>query len=229
MRTPAATTALGVTTLLLTAALGWLLLVGPATSTLGEVRAKGAAAAAQSSGLARQLRTLEDQRDGLDEVRREADRLAVMFPPTADQPGFFAMVTEAAALAGIGPQQLTTLSPTAPVAQTSGTPATPEEQAAAAAEAELAVQTVTITVEASYDAVRDLLLNLERMDRSLLISSVNVNGDAGGGSLTVAIEGRTFVAPPLVVPAATTDTRADAADDTDDTDTTGDDATASER
>lgn len=200
LRTPTATITLGCTLLALTAVLGWFLLVGPATSALGEVRTKADAAAALNTSMTGELRRLEEQRDGLREIQAEADELAVMFPPTADQPGFFATVTRAATRAGIGPKAITTLSPTAPVARTTGTPTTPEDRAAALAAAQVAVQTVTITVEASYAQAHDLLRNLERMDRSLLMVSVAVNGDPAAGQLVVSITGSTFVAPPLPEP-----------------------------
>ncbi len=200
LKTPAATITLGLSVLVLTAGLGWLLLVGPATGALGDVRAKADQAAVLNTTMTDQLRRLEQQRDGLGAIRAQADELAVMFPPTADQPGFFETVTTAATRAGIGPKAITTLSPTAPVALTTGTPATAEDRATALAQAQLAVQTVTITVEASYAQAHDLLHNLERMDRSFLTASVAVNGDPTAGQLVVSITGSTFVAPPLPQP-----------------------------
>lgn len=200
LRTPTATVILGVAGMVLVAALGWLFLVGPVTGSLGDARGEGAALSERNATMTAQVRGLESQRDGLSKIRALADELGVMFPPTADQPRFFRTVAAAAFKAGIGPKDITTLSPTAPVAQMTGTPATVEERTAALAQSELAVQSVTITVETSYVQARDLLANLERMDRSLLVQSVSVSGDGEGGKVVVSISGSTFVAPPVPAP-----------------------------
>lgn len=200
LRTPTATIVLGGAAMVLVAALGWLFLLGPVTSDLGDARAEATVAVERNATMTTRLRSLEAQRDGLSKTRAVADELSVMFPPTADQAGFFRLVADAAIAAGIGPKDITTLSPTAPVAEMTGTPATLAERKAALAQSELAVQRVTITVETSYARGREFLANLERMDRSLLVESVGVSGSGDGGTVVVSISGSTFVAPPLRAP-----------------------------
>ncbi len=207
LRTPTATIVIGVLSLLVTAGLGWLLIVGPVTGTLADVRAEATAVQRTQQTMQIELDALERRRDDLPQIREVADQLARMFPSTADQPEFFRLVTAAAARAGIGPKAITSLSPTAPVAQTTGSSATPEERAASLAAADLAVQTVTITISASYPQARDLLNNLERMDRAFLLETVSLGG--AGDALVVSITGKTFVAPPLTEPDL--DQRTDAA------------------
>ncbi|WP_372727812.1 hypothetical protein [Nocardioides sp.] len=199
LRTPTATITLGVLALLVTAGLGWLLLLGPVTGSLGRAHAQSAQAVQQNESMAAELRALEDQRDGLAELTVEADRLAVLFPPTADQPGFFTSVTTAARKAGINPKAITTLSPSAPVPVTGAT-GSPEQPAPAPADARLAEQTVTLTVTARDGQIQALLRHLEKLDRSFLITTVDISGAGPTDPLTVSISGKTFVAPPVTAP-----------------------------
>ncbi|HYF72587.1 MAG TPA: hypothetical protein VD864_07185, partial [Nocardioides sp.] len=109
--TPGATKVVGSLAMAVVAGLGWLVAVGPETDALSEAREQVTATRDQNSVLTAQLATLERQRDGLSATRRDARRLAALFPPTADQPGLFEAVTAAAVDAGIGPQGVTTLTP----------------------------------------------------------------------------------------------------------------------
>ena len=150
LRTPSATKILGALVLLLVAALGWVLVVGPETSALADARAQIQSTRDQNQVLATQLSALEAQRKELGPTRRAAARLAEKFPPTADQPGLFEAVTAAAVDAGIGADGVTTLAPSPP--QVGGADAaTGAVGAVPATGGNLASQTVTVSITGGYD------------------------------------------------------------------------------
>lgn len=197
-RTPGATKLVGAGGLLLTAALGWMFVVGPQVSALADVRLEIEETRSQNVVLRQQLATLQQQSLELEETRRTARGLAAQFPPTADLPELFRTVTAAAVDAGIGERGVTTLAPTAPVM--SGTdPATglPLEEGS---EPTLARQTVSVSVEGTYDQTQQLLENLEQMTRAYLITSVALTGAEDTGTFQTAITGEMFVMPPLAPP-----------------------------
>ena len=149
--------------------------------------------------------------EDLGDTRRAEERLAALFPPTADQPGFFEQVGAVAREAGYAPGDITTLSPSAPTPLAPPAPAAPaptgEEdgaaaEAAPAVPADLAVQTVTMTLDGGYEQARRMLRGLERLDRAFLVRSVSVSGGSDSSSLTMSISGVTYVAPPVPAPAA---------------------------
>lgn len=205
LRSAQATVALGAVLLLVVAAGGWFLVVGPASGSLGTARTELSDARDANGRLAVRMRRLEQQQSALPEVRLAADELATLFPPTADQPGFFQQVDRAAQLAGIRPRQVTSLSPGTPVPWEPDAAAEGDEPGAdpgaGAADGdsppELAVQAVAITVEATYPQARVMVAALERMERSLLISSLSVAVGEDGRTAVVTITGSAFVAPPL--------------------------------
>ena len=212
LRSASATGLIGGLLVLVVAALGWVLLLGPATAHVSEQREAAEAAADRSTLLAAQLARLQAQAQDLGDTEEAEERLAALFPPTADQPGFFAQVGKAALEAGYSPAEITSLSPSAPTplappvpeaAPVEGETATDPASAAAAVPADLATQTVTMTLTGSYDEARRLLAGLERLDRAYLLRSVSLSGEAGSSSLTLSISGVTYVAPP--VPAPSTD------------------------
>jgi Tfp pilus assembly protein PilO len=201
--TPKATKALGGISLLAVAAASWVLAVGPQTSKLNETRAEVESARQQNEVLTQQLGQLRQQRTQLTATRQDARRLAEQFPPTADQPGLFREVTEAAVAAGIGPKGVTTLAPTPPVigGTQNGVPAVPPT----GGNGLLASQTVSVSVTGSYDQTQTLLENLEHMPRAFLIDSVSLSGGEGetGAVYTTTITGQMFVMPPVTDPGKT--------------------------
>jgi Tfp pilus assembly protein PilO len=199
--TPIATKVVGAVSLLVLAALGWALVVGPETATLSETRAEIEITRDQNGVLALQLAQLEKQREQLGDTRRTARELATQFPPTADQPGLFEAVTTAAVEAGIGAQGLTTLAPSPPLlgeADAAGT--TPDPAAGGASR--LARQTVSVSVAGTYDETQRLLANLEHMPRAYLVTSVTLASDGDAG-YTTTISGEMFVMPPVDDPGQT--------------------------
>lgn len=202
LRTLGATKILGVLGLVVTAGLGWLIVVGPATAALSDVRLAITTTRDQNDVLEAQLVALTRQAEQLDETRATAAELFAKFPPTADQPGVFREVTAAAANAGIGPQDITSLTPTPPMIgaadPTTGVPLEGDGS-------NLARQTVTVVVEGSYDETQRLLENLEQMPRAFLITSVSLTGGSEDGGFATTVAGDMFVMPPIEDPASTTD------------------------
>lgn len=221
LRTAPATILIGVVGTALIAVLGWLLLLGPLTAKVSETKDAVDAAVDRNQLMTGQVAGLEQQKERLPKIRTVADELAELFPATADQPGFFAAVNDAAREAGISPDNVTTLSPTAPsLVDASGeatsetttetaptaptTPATGTSAEGTPSGVDLAQQTVSITVEGSYDEVQKLVANLEDMPRAFVIDSLSISSgessEGGPSALTVSITGSTFVAPPVDYP-----------------------------
>lgn len=196
LQTPRATTCIGIVALLLIAAVSWTFVIGPEVSRLSTVRTQIQDTRDQNDVLGVQLARLVKQSRDLEDVRRTAEALAAKFPPTADQPGLFEAVTEAAVDAGIGAGGVTTLAPSPPAVGgdvAAGGPAQP------AGRGQLARQAVSISIEGSYKETLRLLDNLEQMPRAYLVTSVSVTGGAEAG-FTTTLTGDMFVMPPVTDP-----------------------------
>lgn len=211
LRSAAATKALGALALVLIAGAGWLLVVGPKTTELTEVQEQTQTARDQNDLLLLQLTRLRQQAAALDETRKVAAALAAKFPPTADQPGMFAQVTSAAADAGIGPQDVTALTPTPPTV--GGVDPATGAAPTGSAPANLARQTVTVSVTGSYAETQKLLENLEGLPRAYLVASVQVGGGSDPSQFTTTVTGEMFVMPPAPDPDAAPPVPAPAAGD----------------
>ena len=208
LRSASATALIGSLVLLLTAALGWVLLLGPTLARVGEQREAAEAAADRSALLALQLGRLQAKAEDLGDTERAERRLAELFPPTADQPGFFEQIGEIAREAGYAPGDITTLSPSAPapLAAPAPPPAPTDDgsgtgAAPAGVPSDLAVQTVAMTLEGGYDEARRMLRGLERLDRAFLVRSVALSASGDSSSLTMSISGATYLPPPVPAPA----------------------------
>ncbi len=202
---------LGITALVVVFLAAWLLLLGPTVSRLGEVDQRMTDAQDRNSTMALQLAQLQSQAADLPATRTRADRLAEVFPPTADQPGFFDQVTDAAADAGISADGITDISHGEAVVPGDAVPGTPDAQGSDAlpetpVDSTVALQPVTVTVTGSYRDLTVLLGNLESMRRTLFVTSVEVaaapqsEDSTVKGGMTLAVTGITFVAPPLEAP-----------------------------
>ena len=197
-----ATKVVGAVGLLAVAGLGWMFGVGPQAADLAAVREQVTTIQDQNGVLATQLAGLVKQQQQLGDTRSTARRLERLFPPTADQPGLFEVVTTAAVDAGIGAQGVTTLTPTPPVIG-DGTTAASTSGSPAPAGAQLARQTVTVAVTGTYDQTQQLLVNLEHMRRAYLVTSVSIAGGADSATYTTTITGDMFVMPPVPDPGKT--------------------------
>jgi Tfp pilus assembly protein PilO len=225
LRSARATVVIGGISLGLVALLGWFLLIGPTVGNLGEVGDRKTEAEDRSSMMAIQLAQLRSQADGLPDTNREADRLAQVFPPTADQPGFFAQVNQAAKDAGIPVDDIIDINHEAPVVpdvetDTATNLTVPEELTGS----KVALQVVTIAVRGRYDRLSRVLANLESMRRTVLVTAVDVSlDDEGDGPavgrqmLRLTVTGVTFVAEPLDPPKVDGAPSSEAGSDDDDT------------
>ena len=200
LKTPTASKVVGGLSLLAIGGLSWVLVLGPETSTLADTRLQIESTRQQNQVLTQQLSSLKSQSEELGATRRTARRLAKRFPPTADQPGLFREVTDAAVDAGIGPNGVTTLAPSPPVigGADGGVTADPPPPGSG----QLASQTVSVSVTGTYEQTRQLLANLEHMPRAYLITSVTLGG-GDTDSYTTTIAGEMFVMPPIEAPAET--------------------------
>lgn len=200
LTSPGATKLLGSIALVLLAGLGWLLLLSPQTSALAEARAEVATTKSQNDALRHLLVVLQGQQRHLSDTRVTATALAAKFPPTADQPELFRSVTAAAATAGIPAARITTLTPTAPLLL-SGGPGGGAQLPGKATTAGVAAQSVSMTIEGSYQQMLQLIANLERMPRAYLITSLTLSAGTTPGTFSTAITGEMFVMPPAKDPA----------------------------
>ncbi|MDO9495239.1 MAG: hypothetical protein Q7J48_06025 [Nocardioides sp.] len=203
LRSATATAVIGGLVLALLVTVGWLALLGPVTADISDTRETVISAEDRNQVLTAELAALQAQAADLSGTRSVARRLDRLFPPTADQPGLFQALVRAARAAGYAPDDLTSLSPTAPVPLIGGEPmgvATGTGQVLDPASADLAVQAVTLSAEGDYDQARRLLEALETLDRAFLVQSVELSAGQVAGQLTLSITGSTFVAPPVPAP-----------------------------
>lgn len=191
LQTSRATKIIGIVALLVIAGVSWTVVIGPEMSRLSAVRAQIEETEQKNDVLRAQLARLVKQSEDLADVRKTAKALAAKFPPTADQPGLFADVTEAAVNAGVGPGGVTTLTPSPP---TLGGAA-----AGAAGGGLLATQTLSISISGNYKQTLQLLENLEQMPRAYLVKSVSLGG-GGADGFTTTLTGDMFVMPPVQDP-----------------------------
>jgi hypothetical protein len=205
LRSVTATLVVGSVGLVLLLVVGWVLLVGPVTGHIGETRTEVGDAQDRNVVLGAQLNQLEEQAQDLSDTRALAEELDRLFPPTADQPGLFTALVGAARGAGYAPDDIITLSPTAPVPVLGDSPTDPtavSDQQVDPSTADLAVQVVTLSVEGTFDEAQRLLRALERLERAFLVRSVSLTGSTEDAGVTVTLTGATFVAPPVPPPGA---------------------------
>lgn len=193
-----ATMAIGGVLALLLLLGGWFLLIGPTTTKLTETQEERTNLEDFLDQSRTKLAQLQAAEKNLPATQQAESQLTTVFPDTAEQLRFFEELTDVARAAGIDPKNITSLAPAAPAPVIEGGSSNPAELRELAAQAEIAPQTVTMTVTASNDQVRRLLEGLERMDRAFFISNLSVSGE--GGQATTTISGTTFVAPPLLDP-----------------------------
>lgn len=217
LNTVRATIALGVAALVAIVAAGWLLLIGPTAGDISDTRAEISDTEDRTSLLTLQLHSLESQADDLTITATAAERLAQIWPPTADQPGFFRAVNEAAVQSGFAPGDITALSPTAPILVGPDGLAIVEDAAATTdpaievdtTEAAYAIQTVTVSMEGTADEARAFLRRLERLPRAFLVQSVALTRGEDA-AVTLEISGTTYVAPPVGAPSEDVDPEGEA-------------------
>src|SRR3546814_1004156 len=154
-----ATKILGTLALIAIAGASWFLALGPQAAAISANQDAITETREQNSLLQVQLAALQKQQRELPSTREADQELEELFPRTADQPGLFEQVGQAAVRADIPPSKVTTLAPTAPTLQ--GAETDVAAQPVNPASADLARQTVTISVEANYSRTQRMLEQLE--------------------------------------------------------------------
>jgi len=199
LRTVPATLIIGGAALLLAAGLGWMLLLGPLVGDIGEASQGRTDAQDRNSDMTVQLSQLQRQAEELPQTQQTAEQLTAIFPPTADQPGFFAEVADAAVDAGIDPRDILSLDPGAPVLLDPTANDSETDTSGFKVTKDIAVQSVSISINGPYAKLSAVLANLEKMDRAYLVQSVDLAPSNGEklNELTLTVVGATFVAPPL--------------------------------
>ena len=206
LRSVTGTRLIGIAAIAVVALASWLLLISPVLDKTSAAKDATSMAEDRNRLMTTQVAALKRQREDLPVYERTAAGLARLFPPTADQPGFFAAVVAAAGRAGIASDNVTTLSPSAPqLLGPDGQPLSADALAAQGDDAprtDVAQQSVAVSAEGSYDQIQRLLAALDQMDRAFVVSSLSVErgGDGEGdtpATLTVSITGSTYVAAPL--------------------------------
>lgn len=198
LRTVPATIALGVVGLLVLAGLSWVVVIGPKLNAMSQANEERIALEDRNTTMLLQLSSLQRLVTDLPKARQRAEDLALAFPPTASQPGFFAQVNKAALAAGINPASVTTLSPGVPVLDAPVAPEVAPDGSAVApvtVGGDLARQVVGIDVTGTFDELSSLLQELEEIERAMLAATVALATTDEG--LTLTLTGTTFVAPPL--------------------------------
>ena len=191
--------------------LSFFFLVSPRMAQAGEIGEKQVAAEAVNQKSASQIVALTKLKNGMPEERKIAAALAVKFPATADEPTLLRAVVKAAGLAGIAETSIKSLGPAAPIMgvassgaklPTAGAaPATGAAASAASAKGaqDLATMSITFNADGNYAQMVSMLAHLEALDRSFLITQVNLTSGESG-KYTVALQGNMYVHRSVVDP-----------------------------
>jgi hypothetical protein len=198
---------IGVVAIVLLALVSWFFLVSPRMAQASEIGEHRAAVEALNVKSATQITALTSLKNGLVRERQVAAALAVKFPPTADQPTLFGQVVAAAKKAGIPETSITSLGPAAPIlgspssgAKLPSAPAVPAGKEGADGKAatpvkaveNMATMAISFNAQGSFGQMVAMLHNLEDLDRSFLITQVNLSS-ADKGKFTIAVQGNMYV------------------------------------
>lgn len=193
-------------------AVAYVLILNPRLGTASNIRNDVANAQAANAQSQLQIDALKQSADELDKSVPIANRIAALFPPDADQKVLFKQIKDAGASVGINDLDIKSVQPGAPafglVDGAGGVAATPaaagKESGGAASVSSansIASQTLTITAEADIAKALQFINALENLDRSLLISTINISqGGDGQGASTLTVTGMMFMLPKPVNP-----------------------------
>jgi type IV pilus assembly protein PilO len=207
-------------------AAGWFLLVAPKRTEAADLKTKAAAQEESNSGLEAQLSQLKAQQADLP---KQQARLAVIrrhLPDNPALPQLIRSLTTAARQAGVTLDSLSPATPapvvvTVPLAapapasttstdssSTDSSGTAPAPVAAAPPAPSLYQIPLTLNVTGSYFEMEQFVGKLEGLKRSLLVTGFTITpGNTAGattGDLSVALQGRVFIAPPAAAAATTT-------------------------
>jgi type IV pilus assembly protein PilO len=209
---------------LLVLAAGFLLLVQPQRSEAASLQEQTAQQEAAADALRTKLNQLKVQEQDLPRQQAKLEEIRSRLPDTPALPSLIRSLTDAAEASGA---ELTTLAPSAPVevASTSGSATAVKPQAAvdaaagsaaAAAPAQAQAQSVlkqiplSIEVTGSYATLTAFVTQLEGLQRSMLVTGVNIaaEGDTSSDPLTLNLSAAVFMTAEEAAPQAITPTPA---------------------
>lgn len=165
-------------------------LVLPKMHAVDEAKTTLSAAEAQQATLGSQLQALQQAQNDADANRAVIENVQRQIPPTADEPGFILLLSNAATRAGIKLWQFT--------------PATPTFNAATG----LTEIPVTFTVKGNYFALAEFLFNLETLPRVAKVQTATIASAGADGTTTTIISSVPFLQMTGSVTLYTTDAAA---------------------
>jgi len=197
---------LGMVVMVVLALVSWFFLLSPRMATAADIADQQTQAEAVNAKSSKEIALLTKMKAGLLQERAIAAALAVKFPATADQPTLFRQIVAAAAKAGIGEKNVTSVGPAAPVL---GSPSSgaklPGAGAAAGAKGDggaMASMAVSFNAKGTLAQMVAMLQSLEDLPRSYLIKNVDLaSGETD--SFTMTVEGDMFMYRAVPDPDAT--------------------------
>ena len=205
---------IGIGLLLALLVASWMFVLSPRSDAVAAANDQVSVASAANDALRGTIATRRVQQAKLPELRKVEKALSGRFPPTAEQPQLFKMVTAAAGQAGLAPSAVSNLTISPPASGTAGGAATAQLPGIAAPLAQIAAQTITMDVKGTEEQIRKLVGNLEQLPRAFEVTTVSLSNAAATETTTAvqtaAITGQMFVMPTLADPTATTTVKATA-------------------
>jgi len=210
---------LGILGLVIIAVASWVFIISPRLEEPSLLEATANSATDQSAALKSQVSLLEQQEKALPQAEQAADSIATRFTPSPDVPFLIEQIEGAAGRAGMSPDQVLGIIPTAPVLTVAVAPAAPAAPAAGASPDPNAsaapaagsggggggggVQTarmdVKISIKGTYQQITEFLVQLQTSDRVVIVDNVSiaaVSVDTAGTTVTNP-DGTTTVVPPV--------------------------------
>lgn len=173
---------------------GWFLLVSPQRSSAAEIGTAADDRAAANVVTQRQIETLKAQYKNLPELEQQLASIRARIPRTPNMPSVVRSVSTKAATAGV---TLVSLVPSTPQPLDAGGTA---DTGDLAAPGQVNQYPVSVVVEGRFANVRLFLLSLEGLQRSFLVTGIDVarvdDATKPSGTLTATLTGRVFTANP---------------------------------
>jgi type IV pilus assembly protein PilO len=184
---------------------GWFLLVAPQRATAEETQLMAESKEAANLTTEQQIASLKAQYKDLPDIEKQTAAIRTKLPQAPSMPSLIRQLSSLAKSSGVA---LVAVAPQTPVALTDSGPG----QSSLATPGQVNQIPLNIKVVGRFANVRLFLSGIERLDRAVLVTGVNVTREeseqdsASSGALAVDLNGRTFMANPGVAPkpAATT-------------------------
>lgn len=162
----------------------WVAVLSPRLSETTALDSQAADLQLAQLSLLRKERDLQDLARELPSAAQQAQKVFARMPQSAQQPRLLRQLTQAATDAGIDARKVTAINTEVPTAI---------EGAGGNSGVALATMTVTMTVAGTQEEVQAFLANLEGLERSLLITSVNLDQTVETREWTMSVTGTLFV------------------------------------